>query len=155
MFKTLLILPFVLFLHSAAHASEAGRVLGLWYTPERDVTIEITTDGKTFSGRIVAMDEPIHPADAPDGLAGKPKTDTNNPDENLRSRPIVGLQLVGGFTFGGGNEWIDGTIYNPRDGETYQCVMTLQEDGTLEVHGYVGIPLFGKTQIWTRRTEPL
>ena len=43
-----------------------------------------------------------------------------------------------------------GTIYDPRDGKTYKCRMTLKKDGTLEVRGYLGLALFGKTVVWTR-----
>ena len=43
-----------------------------------------------------------------------------------------------------------GTIYDPRDGKTCKCKMTLKKDGTLEVRGYVGLSLFGKTAVRTR-----
>lgn len=43
-----------------------------------------------------------------------------------------------------------GTIYDPRNGKTYECEVTLEYDGTLEVRGYVGLPLYGKTVVWTR-----
>ena len=39
------------------------------------------------------------------------------------------------------------------DGETYRCTMRVREDGSLRVRGYVGVPLLGKTQIWTRHTS--
>ncbi|MDP6689178.1 MAG: DUF2147 domain-containing protein, partial [Alphaproteobacteria bacterium] len=48
------------------------------------------------------------------------------------------------------NVWNDGTIYNPEDGEIYSCTMTLVDGRTLKVRGDVGLPLFGKTQVWTR-----
>lgn len=132
----------------SALAADAGKVLGLWLTPDDNAVIEVYREGERFSGRIVSLREPNYPANAEAGLAGKPKVDRNNPDESLRARPIVGLNLVQGFEYVGDGRYETGRIYDPRDGTTYQCEMALQEDGTLEVHGYVGIALFGKTQVW-------
>ena len=46
--------------------------------------------------------------------------------------------------------WSGGRIYNPEDGKTYKCKLTLKDDNTLTVRGYVGLTIFGKTQYWTR-----
>ncbi len=46
--------------------------------------------------------------------------------------------------------WDGGRIYNPEDGETYRSTMTLDGNGTLRVRGYVGAPIFGRSQTWTR-----
>ena len=79
------------------------------------------------------------------------ENDGNNPDKKLRSRKIVGLSLLSGFVPSDDkNKWQDGKIYNPEDGKTYSCSLTLRDDGKLDVRGYVGISLFGKSQIWAR-----
>lgn len=114
---------------------------GLWYTDSSHV--EIYACGDQLCGRIQALDEPMDEE-------GKPKTDGNNPDPALRGRPIIGMDLISGFSRKSETVWDGGTIYDPRDGKTYQCKMTLQEDGTLKVRGYVGLALFGKTVVWTR-----
>lgn len=49
--------------------------------------------------------------------------------------------------------WTDGKIYSPREGETYSCELTLIEANILEVRGYIGLPILGKTQTWTRATK--
>ena len=64
--------------------------------------------------------------------------------------PILGMDLIAGFTPEGEGKWRGGTIYDPRDGKTYKCAMSLQPDGSLEVRGYVGLAIFGKTVVWTR-----
>ena len=119
----------------------AQDILGLWDAGESDV--EIYACGDKLCGRIAALDEPLD-------ANGNPKLDKNNPDEALKSRPVLGMDLVAGFSPTGEGKWGGGTIYDPRDGKTYQCVMTLKKDGTLEVRGYVGIALFGKSVVWTR-----
>ena len=46
--------------------------------------------------------------------------------------------------------WADGRIYNPEDGKTYQATMRLVDANTLQVRGYVLLPIFGTTRTWTR-----
>lgn len=130
----------------SAWASDAGQVLGHWLTPEDNAVIAIYRDGERFSGRIVSLKEPNYP----DGhsQAGQPKRDSNNPDESKQDRRIVGFNMIEGFEYIGDGRYEGGTIYDPRNGVTYQCEMSLQSDGTLEVRGYVGLSLFGKTQVW-------
>ncbi|MEQ9643704.1 MAG: DUF2147 domain-containing protein [Alphaproteobacteria bacterium] len=125
----------------------AADILGRWATEEEKSHVEIVTCAdapEMLCGTIVWLREP-------NDDAGQPKTDRNNPDEALRGRPIIGLPLLSGFIAGQEpNVWEDGKIYNPEDGEVYSCVMTLMEDGSLVVRGYVGIPLLGESQVWTR-----
>jgi hypothetical protein len=47
-------------------------------------------------------------------------------------------------------KWVDGRIYDPDNGKTYKCKMTLKEGGILHVRGYIGISALGRTTIWTR-----
>ncbi len=122
-------------------AAAAQDVLGLWDTGSSRV--EIYPCGDRLCGRVAELDEPLDEN-------GNPRLDVNNPDEALRSRPILGMDLIAGFVPKGEGKWKDGTIYDPRDGKTYQCVMSLKPDGTLEVRGYVGLALFGKTVVWSR-----
>jgi uncharacterized protein (DUF2147 family) len=44
----------------------------------------------------------------------------------------------------------DGHIYNGENGKTYNANISLQPDGKLRLRGYVGTPMFGETQLWTR-----
>ena len=77
------------------------------------------------------------------------KTDKNNPDKVLQSRPDLGLELLKDFTFNGDNVYDDGTIYDPKNGKTYSCKMTL-DGNNLRIRGYVIFSLFGRTEVWTR-----
>ena len=125
----------------AANSALAEDILGLWDAGESNV--EIYACGELLCGRIAELDEPLDED-------GNEKLDKNNPDPALQSRPLLGMDLIAGFTRAGKRKWEDGTIYDPRDGKTYKCVMKLQRDGTLKVRGYVGVPLLGKTVEWTR-----
>jgi uncharacterized protein (DUF2147 family) len=125
-------------------------VLGSWITKDGKSRVEIVKDGDVYEGRIVWLKEPVYPADDNKGMAGQTKVDRENPDPVLRTRPIIGLPLIQGFRYDGDEVWADGTIYNPENGKLYKCKLTLQMDGSLKVRGYIGIPLLGETQIWTR-----
>ncbi len=68
----------------------------------------------------------------------------------LRNRPVVGLRIATGLKRDG-DGW-SGELLDPDDGKVYRCTLRLVEDGRrLEVRGYVGLPLFGRTQVWSRR----
>lgn len=76
-------------------------------------------------------------------------TDVDNPKAALRSRPLCGLKIGRGFHLDGAKRAAGGTLYDPNTGHTYHGEMTLK-DGSLRLRGYVGIPLFGRTETWRR-----
>jgi uncharacterized protein (DUF2147 family) len=123
-------------------------VLGSWLTDGGKSRVEISHCGEALCGKISWLKEPVYPED--DEMAGQQKVDRENPDQALRSRPLEGLKLLSGFHYDKDNVWTGGRIYDPRNGKTYSCKMTLVDDHTLKVRGYIGFSLFGRTVIWTR-----
>lgn len=143
----------VIFLFTASFSDsfpqkrEADKVTGYWFTADKKAKMYIYREGEKYNGKIDWLKEP-NEAD------GTPKTDDKNPDEQLRNRKIEGLEIMTGFEYDGDYEWEDGEIYDPKSGNTYSCLMELSEDGQqLEVRGYIGLSLFGRTEVWTR-AEP-
>ena len=130
---------------TTALPAAAADVFGHWLTENQKAIVEITPCGQSACGNIVWMAEP----NGPDGL---PKTDKNNPDASLASRTICNMAMIGDFTNDGNGEWSNGFIYDPEGGDVYKSKMRLTEEGNLYVRGYVGIPLLGKSQVWTRET---
>lgn len=126
----------------APRADEAS-LLGVWETPEAKSNVEVYECGPALCGRLISLKEPLDDE-------GNEKRDRRNKDETMHSRPIVGIELLTGFVADGPGKWSGGHIYNPEDGKTYKCKLTLQDDGTLKVRGYVGLSIFGQTQIWRR-----
>jgi|SRR5215471_20668746 len=67
-----------------------------------------------------------------------------------RGKPVLGLALIKGMQRNG-LAYEHGTIMDPRDGSVYRALMNLSPDGQkLEVRGYLGISLFGRSQTWNR-----
>lgn len=133
----------LLALPSLAHAQASP--VGMWLTESGKAGVEISDcGGGLLCGKIAWLKDPIDEA-------GKPRVDKNNPAAELKSQKLCGLLMVGNFKPAGKpNEWDGGFIYNPEDGKTYSSEMELKSADVLGVRGYVGIPLFGKSQTWTR-----
>jgi uncharacterized protein (DUF2147 family) len=49
-----------------------------------------------------------------------------------------------------GDHWDGGEVLDPESGDIYRATLRLRDDATLVVHGYIGIPLLGRSQVWTR-----
>jgi uncharacterized protein (DUF2147 family) len=120
----------------------ADTIVGEWVTPESKARVQIYREGDEFHGKIVWLKEPEKD--------GKAVVDDKNPDEKLRTRPVLGLVLLRGFKHGGDDEWSGGNVYDPESGNDYSGTMTLKNGVTLELRGYVLIPLFGRTEVWKR-----
>jgi uncharacterized protein (DUF2147 family) len=143
-------LGFLLILAPWVHGQDPEAIGGKWWNQEKEAQIEIYPCAGKYCGKIVWLKEPNYPSNDVKGMGHKPKVDRENPDPSQRERPILGMNLVWGFTFSGGNLWEGGFIYDPRDGKTYKCKITLETPDHLKVRGYIGIPLIGKTNDWTR-----
>jgi uncharacterized protein (DUF2147 family) len=123
--------------------SDRERILGTWLTAGGESKVEIyRCDSVTFCGKIIWLRDPLK--------EGKPVTDDKNPEDSLKSRPVLGLQILRGFTYAGDRLWSGGKIYDPKSGNDYSAKMTLVDEQNLDLRGYVVIPLFGRTEKWTR-----
>lgn len=124
---------------------KADDIIGVWLTSGKEpAKIQIYKSGQRYHGKIVWLQNPLS--------NGKPKLDTNNPDNSKRNQFIVGLSILSGFKFDGDDEWDDGKIYDPESGKTYSCYLSLKNNSTLKVRGYIGLSMFGRTETWTRTT---
>jgi len=141
MMKKLITLLVVIFLSAniVAQTTNKDALLGTWLTGSGKGKVQIYKEGDKYNGKIVWLKEP----NREDGTA---KLDRNNSDKALQTRPIMGLNMLKGFIFDN-DKWVDGTIYDPENGKTYSCKITWR-DGKLDVRGYMGISLIGRTDTW-------
>jgi uncharacterized protein (DUF2147 family) len=122
-------------------------IVGVWKTGEGNAMVKIYKNGDKYQGKVVWLKEPIDPE------TGKPKLDKNQSDEAARKRPVLGLINIWGFVPKGNNVWDEGNIYDPKNGNTYSSTMKLINNNTLEVRGYIGVSLIGRTDTWTRQVK--
>lgn len=126
---------------------DPNAIVGTWKNGEGTGMIKITRNGEKFQGQIVWLKEPNDPE------TGKPKLDKNHPDKVNHSRPVMGLTNMWGFKSSKEGVWDGGKIYDPKKGSTYDCTIKMKDDNTLEVRGYIGISLIGRTDTWTRQAD--
>lgn len=145
MMKKLSLMLFLcsIFMQIPAYAQHADDILGRWMNSTNEGTIQIYKKGNQFFGKLAWIKNPN------DEKSGKPKVDILNPDKNLQSQPILGLEILKGFTYNGDNTFEGGTVYDPKSGKTYSCKMTV-DGNKLKMRGYLGVSLLGRTEIWTR-----
>ena len=125
---------------TACFSQDAG-LLGNWKTPTGSI-IRVDVCDAGICMNIVKL-SPSAPA----------TTDIHNPDPKLRSRPLCGLRIGHGFSLEEPKRASGGTLYDPKTGKTYRGAITA-DGATLHLRGYVGIPLFGASQDWTRAAAP-
>jgi uncharacterized protein (DUF2147 family) len=126
---------------------QASTPVGLWQTvsdrtgqPDGLVRI-LEVDGE-YIGTVVAVYSPP----APDA---HPLCELCQGD--LKNKPVVGMNILSGVRRTG-NTYSTGEILDPDEGQVYKCRIALLDDGRkLEVRGYIGIPLFGRSQTWIRK----
>ncbi len=135
---------FLLFIDAAM--AQTATPVGLWKTiddgtgnPRSHVRIE------EVNGELQGKVEKIFPfpGDDPENLCDKCKGER-------KDKPVVGMTILWGLKDDGG-VWKGGQILDPDNGKIYRCKMTLSDDGqALDVRGFIGISLIGRTQTWLR-----
>jgi uncharacterized protein (DUF2147 family) len=131
----------------AAMAAQAASPVGVWRTiddetgKERSI-IRITETNGELQGVVEQIRD--FPGDDPKHLCDKCKGER-------KDKPIVGMTILWGLKQNG-NEWSGGEILDPKKGKIYRCKLTPSEDGKqLNVRGYIGISLIGRSQTWHRQ----
>lgn len=140
---TFMQLAFLLSSSASAAKIKEGDIVGHWLSENSDGVVQVRKENSDYKGYLVWS---LRIANGEKKII----LDDKNPDKELRKRNLLGMRLFEGFKFDDG-EWTGGTIYDPKSGKTYKCKISLKEDkNTLNLRGYVGIPLFGRTSHWTK-----
>jgi uncharacterized protein (DUF2147 family) len=140
---------------AAAFAFAAGKddILGLWNTEKKDAKIKIYKCGTKYCGKIAWLKEAAYPAGSKEGVPGTPILDHNNPNPELRKKPLIGSPILIDFVFADHDLWKNGKIYNADNGKRYSGRLTLISPDRLNVRGFIGISLIGGSTTWTRATD--
>ena len=137
--RIILSIAFMLIPLAAVFAQD---VIGKWKLSDGTAIVEVYKQGDVYNGKIVWLQDPI-------GSDGTTAKDNLNPDPKLRTREILGLNMLHGLKKDG-SKYSGGKIYDPGNGKTYNCSMQVEGDvlkvrGSLDSRG-----LIGRTMDWFR-----
>ncbi len=135
--KISLLLLFVLFSFIGGAQNKAGDIVGNYLVPSKDGAIQIYEKAGKYYGKIILNKDPN-------------KLDVNNPDKAKQTQKVLGMTILNDFTFDGDDIWENGTIYDPKNGKTYSCKITRLANGDLNIRGFMGISLLGRTETFTK-----
>ena len=141
--KTSFILMFLSSFMFVAFAQEKDMLMGKWLTAGGDAQVQVYQNSGKFSGRIIWLKNP-------NDEKGKPQLDGKNPEQALKKRPLIGTEILQGFNYMEDGVWEGGTIYDPKTGKIYSCKISLMSRDKINVRGFVGISLLGRTETWSR-----
>lgn len=135
-FKSILFITFLMTtisfkINSKIMNDEAEKIIGVWFTDDKTSKIQIYKTDNQYFGKIIWMS-------------------AKESKEELKVKPKIGYQIFKKFIFEGKNVWSGGEVSDPRSGMTVSGKMTLKNENTLNVRGYVGAPIFGKTVVLLR-----
>ncbi len=122
---------------TALAQTNSDAIIGEWMNEKKDAKFQIFKQENKYYGRVIWG-------------TGDQKKDTKNPDAKLRNRDLIGLVILNHFVFDGHSTWENGTIYDPREGKTYSCKITMKNKDKINIRGFIGLSLFGRTEIWSR-----
>jgi uncharacterized protein (DUF2147 family) len=112
-----------------------------------EVILEISACGAAICGKVAWLKKPY----GPDGYL---LTDYLNADPALKKRPVCGLRVVDGFVKQADGTWGSGTVYVSDLGQSFSGYAEILSPNEVKVTGYVLLPIFGESEVWTRHTKP-
>ena len=135
----------VLLLACATQASAAVETpAGDWRTFDDHTGLErslirIEVNNGVLTGRVVSTIDPVEATHTCDKC-----------EDDRRGQKLIGLQIIRDMRLDG-DAWTGGSVLDPQTGSIYRGTIRLADDGQkLELRGYIGIPLFGRSQTWLR-----
>lgn len=137
----LLILAAALTMAAVSASAPTPTIRGYWRTPSGAI-VRIDPCGQELCIEIAALSR-----------GDDPLTDLRNPDPGLRSRPLCGLRIGTGFLESDPQHASRGHLYDPKSGRTYSGQMTA-DGNLLHLRGYLGVPIFGRSETWSRASKP-
>lgn len=133
----ILLISFISLSFSAIANNNADVIVGEWSTENNEGKVTIYKQGDLYFGKISGGKTPG-------------RKDTKNPDPSMRNKELIGTVILRNFKFTG-SSWEKGTIYDPNSGKIYDCILKIKNNNkTLDIRGYIGLAMFGRTSTWTR-----
>lgn len=127
--------------------SPNDKIIGKWYTENKEGVVEIFKQGDKYYGKLISLK-------TPNDSDGNPRKDTKNGDSKLKSRNLIGIMIFRDMEYSSkDNRWENGTIYDPLMGHSAKGFITVIDNNSIKVKGYLGVEWIGKSQEWKRKSE--
>lgn len=111
--------------------------LGRWVTESGNLEVEVAPCGDALCGHVVRV------------LANRSMSAPGTEMQAADAGPALGMKILSEFRPAGEGEY-EGRVYNRENGKHYSATLQARAPDQLVVHAYVGLPVFGKTQVWRR-----
>lgn len=119
-------------------------VVGVWESEEKNLQIEMFKDGDQFAGRMIYFK-------CSSENVMRTSVDSENPNETLRDRKLLGMKLVYRLAYRGQGVWDNGKIYDPNSGRTFEARIRLTGPHTAIVRGYWKYKWIGRSMVFNRK----
>jgi uncharacterized protein (DUF2147 family) len=131
---------------AAGSALAQGTPAGLWKTIDDETKVEkslvrITDSGGVLSGKVEKI------------LSDQADAKCTECSDERKDKPVMGMTILRGIKPDANEKgsWVGGDILDPNNGKIYKVLLKLVEGGKkLDVRGYIGMPMLGRTQTWHR-----
>lgn len=140
----------IIIISISTFSQSADDIKGYWITADGEGQVKIfkSTNSKYY-GKITWLNHPYNDD-------GSEKRDILNPNDKIRGEKVVGLLFLKSFEFNSHSKhWDNGTVYDPNNGKTYKCILSLEDKNPdiLILKGYIGISLLGRKEYWFRESK--
>ncbi len=143
--RTILLAACCMTVGSSLAQANPDDIVGRWKAIEKTLVVEIYRTGDEYRAKVIDFTDHHNPAPVQE------RKDDHNPDPKLRSRGLLGLDVLRGMHYDAGDKnWTDGTVYDVSTGKEYSAELELDASGHLNVRAYKGITLLGKTLSFVR-----
>lgn len=122
--------------------TEADFILGTWLSENKEGKILVYKEKDKYFGKVSWIKRK--------NADNSAILDFKNPDPVLKKQEVLGLVILKGFNFAGDDLWNGGTIYDPLSGNTYSSRIVKASSTVIKIRGFIGLPMFGRTTVWTR-----
>lgn len=82
-----------------------------------------------------------------------PLVNCNLCKDDRKDKPIVGMKIMTDLKQDQAGVWSGGKILDPKDGEVYKVKIATEDGKKMDVRGYIGVPLLGRTQVWYKAEQ--
>ncbi|WP_435352893.1 DUF2147 domain-containing protein [Emticicia sp. SJ17W-69] len=135
----LLVFLFLSILSVDAQTSKADQILGDWISSEKDVIVHIYKEKEYYFGKVIWFKN----------YDNDPKIDAIDDSKGLPEEQWLNTIVMRNFVFSE-NKWINGKIFMLKTGKTYDASVKMKDMNTLQLNGYVFLPIFRESAIFTR-----